>query len=109
LVERADEISKPGKITDQIIQAIRNADVVVADITGNNPNVMWELGFAHALEKMPVILNQAIAEAPFDLHDWRQVVYSRTPVDSDELKIATHIREALVPAAGQLPAFLNGS
>lgn len=105
LVERADEISKPGKITDQIIQAIRNADVVVADITGNNPNVMWELGFAQALDKLPVILNQAIAEVPFDLHDWRQVIYSVTPVESDEFKIAMHIREALVPAARQVLPF----
>jgi hypothetical protein len=44
-VERADDISRPGKITQQIIKAIHRVDVIVADITGNNANVMWELGF----------------------------------------------------------------
>jgi hypothetical protein len=66
-VERADDISRPGKITQQIIKAIHRVDVIVADITGNNANVMWELGFAQALGKPPVILNQAIKETPFDL------------------------------------------
>ncbi len=43
---RADEIASPGQISDQIKQAIDSADVVIADITDVNPNVMWELGFA---------------------------------------------------------------
>jgi hypothetical protein len=94
-VERADDISRPGKITEQIIEAIRRADVVLADITGSNANVMWELGFAQALGKPPVILNQAIQTTPFDLHDWRQVSYSRTPVVSDERSTADSIRGAL--------------
>lgn len=93
-VERADEISRPGKITDQIIQAIREADIIIADITGNNANVMWELGYAQALGKDPVILNQAVQATPFDLHDWRQVIYSRTPAETDQIKISKHLREA---------------
>jgi hypothetical protein len=97
-VERADDISRPGKITEQIIDAIRRADVIVADITGNNPNVMWELGFAQALGKRPVILNQALEATPFDLHDWRQVSYSLTPVESDERNTADLIRGALTSA-----------
>lgn len=94
-VERADDISRPGKITEQIVEAIRRADVIVADITGNNANVMWELGYAQALGKPPVILNQALEATPFDLHDWRQVSYSRTPVESDERSTAALIRGAL--------------
>src|SRR5665213_1385833 len=53
------------------------------------------LGYAQAIGKLPVVLIQAIAETPFDLHDWRQVVYSRMPVDSDELEIAKHVRQVL--------------
>lgn len=97
-VERADDISRPGKITEQIIDAIRKADVIVADITGNNANVMWELGYAQALSKPAVILNQAIKATPFDLHDWRQISYSRTPVASDERNTAELIRGALTSA-----------
>ena len=48
--ERADDIAEPGRITDQIIASIHRADVIIADVTSNNPNVMFELGFAHALE-----------------------------------------------------------
>lgn len=62
LVYRADEISRPGKITDQIVQAIRDSNAIIADITGDNPNVMWELGYAQALEKPAVILNQSVQE-----------------------------------------------
>lgn len=95
LAYRADEISRPGKITDQIVQAIRDSNAIIADITGNNANVMWELGYAQALEKPAVILNQSVHEAPFDLRDWRQLVYGRTPTDTDARKLAEHLREAL--------------
>lgn len=94
-VYRADEIARPGKITDQIVDAIRECDAVIADITENNANVMWELGYAQALRKPAVILNQSIHEAPFDLKDWRQVVYGRTPTEVDARKLAEHIREVL--------------
>jgi hypothetical protein len=48
LVVRADEIARPRHLTDAIFQAILTSDLVVADISGNNPNVFYELGFAHA-------------------------------------------------------------
>ena len=43
---RADRIDKTGRITDQIVEALHSCDVVIADITGNNANVAWELGYA---------------------------------------------------------------
>lgn len=97
---RADDIVAPGKITDQIAAAIEGADAVVADITGTNPNVMWELGYAQAIRKPVVILNQDIAESPFDLRDWRQVDYEPAPTEHDERRVATYIREALALGPG---------
>jgi hypothetical protein len=94
-VKRADDIRAPGRITDQIMQEINSADVVVADITKQNPNVMWELGYAYALGKPTIILNQNIERSPFDLADHRQIVYSH-PSDA----IATIIREHLLTALG---------
>ncbi len=45
--QRADELMKPGgKITEEIIESIRAADVLIADLTDANPNVMYELGYA---------------------------------------------------------------
>lgn len=92
---RADDIVAPGKITDQITGAIETADAIVADITGTNPNVMWELGYAQALDKPVVILNQDITDSPFDLRDWRQVPYDLATLDTDEHRVADHLREAL--------------
>jgi len=93
---RADEIAKPGIITDQIMQAISDADVVIADLTGNNPNVMYELGYAHALTKMTVILTQSVKESPFDVAAMRQIVYDRSRLMKDCLpRLATAIAEAL--------------
>lgn len=74
---RADDIAPTGRITDQVIQAIGAADLLIAEISGNNPNVMYELGYGHALGKPAVILNQDINTSPFDLKDFRQIVYPR--------------------------------
>ena len=89
--ERADEIAKPGRITEQIMEAIRNADLIIADITGNNPNVMFELGYADALGKPIIVLNQRLSATPFDIKDWRAIPYSLRELDVAE----THLVKAL--------------
>lgn len=74
--QRADNITEPGRITDQIIAAIQRANLLIADITGSNPNVLFELGYADALERRIIVLNQDVAATPFDIKDWRQIIYS---------------------------------
>ncbi len=78
--ERADEITVPGRITAQIVSAIERADVLIADITATNPNVMFELGYADALQKPIIVLNQDLEQTPFDIKDWRQIPYSLADV-----------------------------
>lgn len=73
---RSDDISTPGRITQQIVEAIRAADLIVADMTGANSNVLFEVGFADALDKPIIALNQDISSAPFDIRDWRQLSYT---------------------------------
>ncbi|HKI18985.1 MAG TPA: nucleoside 2-deoxyribosyltransferase [Isosphaeraceae bacterium] len=73
---RADDITDPGRITHQIIAAIERADLLIADITNSNPNVLFELGYADALNKPIIVLNQVIDDTPFDIKDWRQIQYS---------------------------------
>lgn len=82
-VHRADDISSPGRISIQVLEAIRESDMIVADLTGSNPNVMYELGYAHALNKTVVLLNQAIHQSPFDVKDFRQITYDRTKLLRD--------------------------
>lgn len=94
-VYRADDINDPGVITEQIEAAIREAAVVVADITDVNPNVMYELGYAKAHQKPLVILNQHPEDSPFDLKTLRQQRYNATPTADDETRIAQAITAAL--------------
>ena len=77
-VIRADEIPGPGIILDDIQQQIEEAHVVVAEITKPNPNVFYELGYAHALKKPAVLLRQTDAAVPFDIHGYRAIPYSDT-------------------------------
>jgi hypothetical protein len=92
---RADDIADPGQITTQIKQAILTADVVIADITGVNPNVMWELGYADGRQKAIVILNQKPGTSPFDMVDRRQVAYEMPPTEADEANLVRHLEAAL--------------
>jgi hypothetical protein len=72
---RADEIYGTGAIVDDIYRAIQSADICVADVTGRNPNVSYELGMAHALGKPVLLLTQSIADVPFDYRHLRLISY----------------------------------
>lgn len=66
---------KPGLITSQIWNEIRRAEVVIADISGENPNVFYELGLAHALGKEVILLSQKVSKPPFDIASARLLHY----------------------------------
>jgi hypothetical protein len=92
---RADDIAEPGRITDQIINAIDTASVIIADLTGNNPNVMFELGYADAAHKRIILLNQDLNATPFDIKDWRQIGYSPTDLVSARQELVKFLLGAL--------------
>ena len=73
--ERADEIQFTGDILSQVYKRIRESRVIVADMTGRNPNVFYEVGFAHALGKETVLLTRSSADIPFDLRGINHIVY----------------------------------
>jgi hypothetical protein len=72
---RADEIYGTGAIIDDIYRAILNADICIADVTGRNPNVSYELGMAHALGKPVVLVTQNVTDVPFDYRHLRLISY----------------------------------
>jgi putative methionine-R-sulfoxide reductase with GAF domain len=74
--ERVDEIEFNDLILEQIYKGIQRADIVVADMTGRNPNVFYEVGYAHALGKEVILLTQDISDMPFDLKGHNIIVYS---------------------------------
>ena len=79
---RDDSISEPGLITDQVIQHLIDDDLVVADLTGHNPNVFYELAVRHAVRK-PVISVIASGEPlPFDVSQSRTIFVDHRDLDS---------------------------
>ena len=78
-VDRADK-GDPGLITEQLIISIHEADLIVADLTGLNPNVFYELGIAHTLKKTIIHLMTVGKSLPFDIQDYRGVFYDRSTV-----------------------------
>jgi hypothetical protein len=74
---RADaDIFGTGKIIDQIWDGINAAKVLVAELTSRNPNVFYELGLAHALDKPVVLISSNEDDVPFDLKHIRVIYYN---------------------------------
>jgi hypothetical protein len=73
--QRADEIIHNRDIMCQVCQGIRQARLVIADLTGQNANVFYELGMAHALEKDVILLSQDVGDVPFDLRPMNIIAY----------------------------------
>ncbi|WP_231184733.1 hypothetical protein [Haladaptatus sp. DYF46] len=75
-VNKADSIDSQRAIIEDIINGITNADLIIADLTGTNPNVFYELGIAHGLGVPTVLIAQDIDELPFDLAAYKTIEYS---------------------------------
>jgi hypothetical protein len=88
----------PGEITASILSMIETADLMIADMTGARPNVVFELGFAVASAKQLVVLNQQADQIPFDLAGWRQLVYSLEDLPTIRRQLADQLRGAIAAA-----------
>lgn len=79
---RADQISEPGIITSQIIQHIVDDPLVIADLTGRNPNVFYELALRHAIKKPVVQIIDSAEYIPFDVASTRTIHVDHHDLDS---------------------------
>lgn len=75
-VLRGDEEKIASNILRHIVTLIARADIVIANVSTRNPNVMYELGIAHALGKRVILVSRTIEEVPFDLKNQRILLYS---------------------------------
>jgi nucleoside 2-deoxyribosyltransferase len=66
IAERVDEQMYREGILERIYRQIELADIVIADMTGQNPNVFYEVGYAHAKSKLCILLTSDAADIPFD-------------------------------------------
>lgn len=96
---RADQISEPGLITTQVIQHIIDDPLVIADLTGSNPNVFYELAIRHAIRRPLVQIIQKDEKIPFDVAGMRTI-----PVDHRDLD---SVQEAKAEIEKQIRAVLR--
>lgn len=85
---RADDIYGVRPIMEDIWEQLCRSRVVVADLTGRNPNVFYEVGIAHTLGKPVVLIAQSMDDVPFDLRHHRVIVYGYTPPGARKLEEA---------------------
>ena len=76
---RADDIYDNRPIIEDIWKSINEAIIVVAELTGRNPNVFYEVGIAHTIGKEVILITQSMDDVPFDLRHLRCIVYDYTP------------------------------
>lgn len=74
-VSRGDERVAKSDIFTQVLMGIVSSRFVIANITGRNANVFYELGVAHALDKEVILIAESKAEVPFDLQSKRIIFY----------------------------------
>ena len=77
---RGDEVASCTLILNDIITSIRNSSVIIAEITPDNPNVFYEVGYAHALAKPTILLcEKGIRnKLPFDISGFRTIFYDNS-------------------------------
>lgn len=85
-VKPAYGINVSGMITTQIINRIINDDLVIANLTGNNPNVMYELCLRHIVAKPIIHICENGTTLPFDIRDSRTIFYENDMLGVNELK-----------------------
>ena len=81
-VVRADHILTPGIITAQIVRHILEDDMVIADLTGHNANVFYELAVRHVIGRPVVQMMQMDEGVPFDLAGLRTIFLNYQDLDS---------------------------
>jgi hypothetical protein len=94
-VLRADHLDHPGSITHQVLQHLREIDVVVADLSDQNANVFYELAVRHLLGKPTIQLLVQGQILPFDVAQIRTITYDLTnleSVDSCRTSLAAQLR-----------------
>lgn len=74
-IERADDYFSAGPVLEQVWERINESSFVLADLTGQNPNVMYEIGIAHTVGRPVMLITQNVEDIPFDLRHLRYVHY----------------------------------
>jgi hypothetical protein len=108
---RADDLYRPSSIVNDIWDWTKKARILLADLTGKNPNVFYELGLGHALGKPAIMIAESMDSIPFDLRSLRMIIYDKDDPNWGDIlrkKIVASVDEVLAaPQEAVLPTFLN--
>lgn len=87
ICERADDYFTATPILQDIENSIKEASVVIADITPNNPNVFYEVGYSHAIGKPTILLcDRKREKLPFDLSGFRTLFYDNSIAGKSQIE-----------------------
>ena len=103
---RADELFSTGSVVEQIWEQISKSKVLLADLSGKNPNVFYELGLAHAAHKPVVFTSSNIQDIPFDLRHLRVITYEVREVEwAQKLRtnVTNYLRNAVKEPGKSIP------
>ncbi len=99
-VERADKITIPGRIDAQVINTLLSAELVIADLTGFNPNAFYEIGIRHMVQKPIIHMIAEGTKLPFDVNPQRTIFFGRArpaQIKKARGELAAHVNAVLAP------------
>ncbi len=100
-VGRADHMAQPGSITSLVIEKVISSDLVVADLTGRNPNVYYELALRHAVQRPYIqLIDSRETSLPFDIKDESTIAFDITnlrSVDQCKDQLRRHVEAVMAP------------
>ena len=119
VVIRADRVVWPGSVPEQIRRLALGADLVIADLTGANPNVLYELGLRHGVGKPSVQIVEQGSPIPFDVAHLRTIIIDSSSIKTIQRSLASvtaHVVtatasalvETALPSDETLAAYIDG-
>ncbi|WP_461884500.1 nucleoside 2-deoxyribosyltransferase [Fusicatenibacter sp.] len=81
VTQRIDEFNASGSITQEILDALNDYELVIADLTGHNPNVFFEIGYRAKSQKPIIHLKRKDEIIPFDVPAIHTFEYDLTDLD----------------------------
>ena len=101
-IEVAHRKYEIGSINDRVIKSIYNSDLVIANLTELNPNVMFELAIRYSFGKPAIVIAEKNTKLPFDIIDENTIFYINDPAGANDLKNSIKEFEANIDLEKQI-------